>query len=91
MLGIEREFERHREADTNITPSDLQKKLERLPRMPPTTWEQVTMLLTTEALLMKMLFTPRSPYLRGLNDVRRQVMGLSSTKHTCMDQSFGQL
>jgi len=74
------EWQRRLRAGKNVTTADY-KAAEKAPRMPPLRWDEVCMLFTTWALLLKMLFGPRCAHLVGLNSIRQHVMSLSSTKH----------
>ena len=78
-IKYENEWQRRREVGKNVTTTDLEKA-EKRPRMPPTRWEDATMLLTTWALLVKMLFGGHNAHLKGVNAIRRHLLSLADTK-----------
>jgi hypothetical protein len=85
-IEIEQEYQRRKDAGKNVTTGDL-KAAARKPRMPPTRWEEVLMLLTTWALLLEMLFGERNQHLQGINAIRRHLMSLAETKH-CYNAAY---
>ena len=61
------------------TASD-ERKLYRRPRTPPGTYERTLTLYTTWAMFLEMLFTKNNAHLKGLNEVRKTLMGMSKVQ-----------
>ena len=90
IILMDAEWERRRRAGKNVTTADY-KAAEKAPRMPPLRWDEVCLLFTTWALMLKMLFGERNAHLLGLNSIRQHVMTLSSTKHLYNTQYFANI
>ena len=87
IIELDAEWERRRRVGKNVTTADY-KAAEKAPRMPPLRWDEVCLLFTTWALMLKMLFGKRNAHLLGLNSIRQHMMTLSSTKHLYNAQYF---
>ena len=87
IIELEAEWDRRKKAGKNVTTADY-KAAEKAPRMPPLKWEEVCLLFTTWALLLKMLFTERNAHLLGLNSIRRHLMSLSKDKYLYSSSYF---
>ena len=80
IILMDAEWERRKRAGKNVTTADY-KAAEIAPRLPPLRWDEVCMLFTTWALMLKMLFGERNAHLLGLNSIRQHMMTLSSRKN----------
>ncbi len=78
------------EGSKNVTTAHY-KAVEKAPRMPPLRWDEVCLLFTTWALLLKMLFGERNAHLLGLNIIRQHIMLLSLTKHMYNSMYFANI
>ena len=90
IIELEAEWERRKRAGKNVTTADY-KAAEKAPRMPPVKWEEVCLLFTTWALLLKMLFTNRNAHFLGLNSIRRHLMSLSKDKYLYSPSYFANI
>ncbi len=79
QINIEQEFERRKTAGKTITIADL-GRAERVPRMPPSRWEDIIILFTTWSNLMEILFMRKNDRFMGMDSLRRYMMGLADTK-----------
>lgn len=57
------------------------KNLEKMPRLPPNTWESTYTLLTTWCIFLKMLFGGANGHVQGVDSVRGQLMQLGKLQH----------
>ena len=67
------------------------KQFQKVPRLPSTTWEEMSMLLTTYSLFLEMLFGNKNEHLRGVDEVQREVMAMARVKHRLTPSYYANL
>ena len=66
-------------------------KMQKMPRLPPTTWSETVQLLTTYSLFLEMLFGRRNLHLQGVNEVKDQLMTMSGLTDILDPEYFAQV